>query len=139
TTIISGGGRGLGAQIAVAYAEADVNIAVCSRKEEAGEEMSDKLKGKGVVLLAYKVDVTNPVDIKHVVKQTKEHFGSIDILVNNSGATWGASVEEMPHDAWEKVMNVNINGTFYMSQEVGKVMIEQNSGKIINISSIAGF
>src|SRR5699024_10936432 len=84
-------------------------------------------------------DVTNPEDIKHVGRQTKEHIGSIDILVNNSGATWGASVEEMPHDAWEKGMNGNINGTFYVSQEVGIVMIEQNSGMIINISSIAGF
>src|SRR5699024_12513660 len=68
-----------------------------------------------------------------------EHFGSIDILVNNSGATWGATVEDTPHEAWKKVINVNVNGTFYMSQEVGKVMIEQKSGKIINISSIAGF
>src|SRR5699024_2341196 len=65
--------------------------------------------------------------------------GSIDILVNNSGATWGAPVEETPHDAWKKVMDVNINGTFYMSQEVGKVMIEQKSGNIINISYVRGF
>src|SRR5699024_9620691 len=133
------GGRGLGAQIAEAYAEAGANIVVCSRKVEACEEMSEKLNKKGVNSLAFKCDVTNVEDIKNVVKQTKNHFGSIDILVNNSGATWGAPVEETPHDAWKKVMDVNINGTFYMSQEVGKVMIEQKSGKIINISSVAGF
>src|SRR5690625_249791 len=77
--------------------------------------------------------------ITTVVNKTKVHIGSIDILVNNSGATWGVTVEDTTHEAWEKVINVIVNGTFYMSQEVGKVMIEQKSGKIINISSIAGF
>src|SRR5699024_8432393 len=94
TAIITGGRRGLGAQLAEAYAEASANIVVCSRIVEACEEISEKLKGKCVDSLAFKCDVTNPEDIKHVVKQTKEHFGSIDILVNNSGATWGAPVEE---------------------------------------------
>src|SRR5690625_5406084 len=139
TAIVTGGGRGLGAQIAEAYAEAGANVVVCSRKIEACEEMSEKLKKKGVDSLAFKCDVTKVEYIKNVVNKTKEHFGSIDILVNNSGATWGTTVEDTPHEAWEKVINVNVNGTFYMSQEVGKVMIEQKSGKIINISSIAGF
>src|SRR5690606_9972704 len=62
-----------------------------------------------------------------------------DILVNNSGATWGAPVEDMPLEAWQKVIDVNVTGTFLMSQAVGKQMIKQQSGKIINISSIAGF
>lgn len=139
TAIVTGGGRGLGAQIATAYAEAGANVVVCSRKLEPCEEMSQKLKGMGVDSLAFKCDVTNPGDVKNVVKGTVNHFGTIDILVNNSGATWGATVKDMPHEAWEKVMNVNINGTFFMSQEVGKVMIEQKHGKIINIASIAGF
>src|SRR5690625_36272 len=125
TAIVTGGGRGLGAQIAEAYAEAGANVVVCSRKIEACEEMSEKLKKKGVDSLAFKCDVTNAEDIKNVVNKTKEHFGSIDILVNNSGATWGATVEDTPHEASEKVINVNVNGTFYMSQEVEKVMIEQ--------------
>ncbi|MDV2888429.1 SDR family NAD(P)-dependent oxidoreductase, partial [Alkalihalophilus pseudofirmus] len=77
-------------------------------------------------------------DVKNVVEKTVETFGRIDILVNNSGATWGAPVEEMPLQAWQKVLNVNATGTFLMSQEVGKVMIEQKSGKIINIASVAG-
>ncbi|MDA3129950.1 SDR family oxidoreductase [Aliibacillus thermotolerans] len=140
TAIVTGGGRGLGAQIATAYAEAGANVVVCSRKLEPCEEMSKKLKAEfGVDSLAFSCDVTNIDDIKNVVKQTKDHFGSIDILVNNSGATWGADVVDMPLEAWEKVIDVNVTGTFLMSQEVGKVMIEQKQGKIINIASVAGF
>lgn len=140
TAIVTGGGRGLGAQIATAYAEAGANVVVCSRKLEPCEEMGKKLKAEfGVDSLAFSCDVTNIDDIKNVVKQTKDHFGSIDILVNNSGATWGADVVDMPLEAWEKVIDVNVTGTFLMSQEVGKVMIEQKQGKIINIASVAGF
>src|SRR5699024_10606526 len=106
-------------------------------KLEPCEEMSQKLKGMGVDSLAFQCDVTNIDEIKNVVRQTKDYFGTIDILVNNSGATWAAKVEEMPQEAWEKVMNVNVTGTFLMSQVVGKVMIKQKQGKIINISSTA--
>ncbi|HLS60500.1 MAG TPA: SDR family oxidoreductase [Virgibacillus sp.] len=139
TAIVTGGARGLGAQIAKGLAEAGANIVICSRKLAACEEMSHELKELGVDALAFECDVTNPADVKKVVSETQAHFGSIDILVNNSGATWGATVEDMPLEAWEKVMNVNVTGTFIMSQEVGKVMIEQQHGKIINIASTAGF
>jgi gluconate 5-dehydrogenase len=139
TAIVTGGGSGLGAQIALAYAEAGANVVICSRKLRACQEMSEILKEFGVDSMAIECDVTNPVDVKNVVEQTKKHFNTIDILVNNSGATWGAPVVEMPLDAWEKVMKVNVTGTFLMSQEVGKIMIEQRQGKIINIASVAGF
>jgi NAD(P)-dependent dehydrogenase (short-subunit alcohol dehydrogenase family) len=136
--IVTGGGRGLGQQIAEGFAEAGANVVVCSRKLEACQEVSDELKKIGVDSIALKCDVTNPEDIKNVVEKTLERFGRIDILVNNSGATWGALAEEMPLEAWNKVIDVNVTGTFLMSQAVGKVMIEQQSGKIINIASVAG-
>ncbi|WP_067726134.1 SDR family oxidoreductase [Oceanobacillus damuensis] len=140
TAIITGGGRGLGAQIAEAYAEAGANVVLCSRKVDACKEKSEELKNKyGVGALAFSCDVSNGEDVKKVVNKTVEHFGTVDILVNNSGATWGAPVTEMPFEAWEKVMNVNITGTYLMSLEAGKVMINQKSGKIINIASVAGF
>ncbi|GIN94077.1 gluconate 5-dehydrogenase [Siminovitchia terrae] len=139
TAIVTGGGRGLGAHIAEAYAEAGANVVVCSRDISACEEMSHKLKTYGVQSLAIECDVTNQEHIKNVVNETLENFGSIDILVNNSGSSWAAPVEEMPYEAWAKVIDVNVTGTFLMSQAVGKVMIEQNKGKIINIASIAGF
>ena len=136
--IVTGGGRGLGEQIAIGFAEAGANVVVCSRRIEACEEVSGKLKEIGVDSLALKCDITNPEDVKNVVEQTVERFGRIDILVNNSGASWGAPAEEMPLEAWQKVLNVNVTGTFLMSQAAGKVMLEQGSGKIINIASVAG-
>ncbi|HSJ37766.1 MAG TPA: SDR family oxidoreductase, partial [Planococcus sp. (in: firmicutes)] len=138
TAIVTGGGRGLGAQIAQGFAEAGANVVVCSRKLEACEETAEQLKGLGVKALALKCDVTNEQDVENVVLKTVEEFGTVDILVNNSGATWGAPAEQMPLEAWQKVMNVNVTGTFLMSRAVGQVMIKQKSGKIINISSVAG-
>ncbi|MGM0898978.1 MAG: SDR family oxidoreductase [Bacillota bacterium] len=138
TAIVTGGGRGLGAQIAEGFAEAGANVVLCSRKVEACQEIAKQLESKGVKTLALACDVTNPKDVKGVVEKTVEAFGTIDILVNNSGASWGAPVSEMPLEAWEKVMAVNVTGTFLMSQAVGEVMIPQNSGKIINIASVAG-
>jgi NAD(P)-dependent dehydrogenase (short-subunit alcohol dehydrogenase family) len=138
TAIVTGGGRGLGEQIAIGLAEAGANVVVCSRKVETCEEVSKKLEKLGVRSLALKCDVTNRDDVEAVVQTTVREFGQIDILVNNSGATWGTPVEDMPLEAWQKVIDVNVTGTFLMSQAVGKVMIEQRSGKIINIASVAG-
>lgn len=138
TAIVTGGGRGLGAQIAQGFAEAGANVVVCSRKLEACEETAGLLRELGVKALALKCDVTNEQDVENVVRRTVEEFGTVDILVNNSGATWGAPAEKMPLDAWQKVMNVNVTGTFLMSRAAGQVMIRQRSGKIINISSVAG-
>ncbi|MBU8905640.1 SDR family oxidoreductase [Desertibacillus haloalkaliphilus] len=138
TAIVTGGGRGLGEQIAASLAEAGANVVVCSRKLEACKEVSDRLIEKGIESLALQCDVTNPDQVNEVVEKTIDRFGKIDILFNNSGATWAAPVVEMPLEAWQKVLNVNATGTFLMSQAVGKVMIEQKSGKIINIASVAG-
>ncbi|WP_019241583.1 MULTISPECIES: SDR family oxidoreductase [Bacillus] len=136
--IITGGGRGLGQQIAEGLGEAGAKVVLCSRSMEACMEVAKELNDRGIEALALKCDVTEPVDVKEVVNKTLEHFGRIDILVNNSGASWGAPAEEMPLVAWEKVMNVNATGTFLMSKAVGNVMLEQQSGKIINIASVAG-
>ncbi|WP_082234465.1 SDR family oxidoreductase [Halobacillus massiliensis] len=136
--IVTGGGRGLGEQIAKGFAESGAHVVVCSRKLEPCQQVSEQLKKLGVDSLAFKCDVTKREDIQEVVDQTVAHFGRIDILVNNSGATWGAPVEEMPLEAWQKVFSVNVTGTFLMSQIAGKVMLEQGAGKIINIASVAG-
>ena len=141
TAIITGGGRGLGLQIAQAYAEAGIaNLVLCSRSVETCQQVADELGQQfDVKVLALKCDITNPEDVQNVVAKTVETFGTIDILVNNSGASWGERVEKMPKAAWDKVININVTGTFLMSQAVGTVMIKQKFGKIINIASIAGF
>lgn len=139
TAIVTGGGRGLGEQIAESLAEAGANVVVCSRKLEACKGVSDRLEKYGVQTLAIACDVTNPADVARVVDTTLERFGTIDILFNNSGVSWGTPTLEMPLDKWKMVLEVNVTGTFLMSQAVAKVMVENKSGKIINIASVAGF
>ncbi|MGM9925003.1 MAG: SDR family oxidoreductase [Bacillus sp. (in: firmicutes)] len=136
--IITGGGRGLGKQIAEGFAEAGAHVVLCSRNKAACEETAKMIRSTGVKTLALQCDVTDEQEVKRLVEQTLEKFGHIDILVNNSGASWGAPAEEMPLAAWQKVINVNATGTFLMSQAAGKAMLHQGYGKIINIASIAG-
>ncbi|AWG44274.1 gluconate 5-dehydrogenase (plasmid) [Priestia filamentosa] len=138
TAIVTGGGTGLGKQMAIALAEVGANVVVCSRKIEACQETSKQIRNIGTDSLALKCDVTNIKEIQNVVYETKKEFGNIDILINNSGTSWMAPFLEMPADKWDKVMEVNVKGVFLFSQEVGKVMKNQKSGKIINISSVAG-
>lgn len=139
TAIVTGGGRGLGEQIATGLAEAGAHVVLCSRKLAACQEVAEKLAATGVKTLALACDITHPPDVERVVAETMEAFGRIDILFNNSGSTWGAPATEMPLEAWKKVIDVNVTGTFLMSQAVGNVMMKQGFGKIINISSTAGF
>ncbi|MFJ7830392.1 SDR family oxidoreductase [Peribacillus sp. NPDC097197] len=138
TAIVTGGGRGLGKQIALALAMAGANIVIASRKLSVCEETCKYLHSMGTKALAIECDITNKSDIDSVVKETMDHFGSIDILVNNSGTSWSGPLEDIPEDKWEKVMNVNVTGTFLFSQAVAKIMMSQKSGKIINIASVSG-
>jgi gluconate 5-dehydrogenase len=137
--LITGGGRGLGRQMAKIFASSGCHIAVCSRKLDQCEEAARTLAGTfGIQAKGYACNIQNENDVKETVRQVLSDFGQIDILVNNSGATWGSAVEEMPLNAWEKVMNVNLTGMFLITKEVGRHMIERQSGKIINIGSVAG-
>ena len=139
TAIITGGGRGLGAQIAKGLAEAGANLVLCSRKIEACEEIASSLNDEyQIKTLALPCDITNPEEIHYVIKETINEFKTINILVNNSGASWGAPTLDMPLEAWNKVINTNLTGTFLMSQAVAKIMVKQKQGKIINIASVAG-
>jgi NAD(P)-dependent dehydrogenase (short-subunit alcohol dehydrogenase family) len=90
TAIITGGGRGLGGYMAEAISDAGANVVLCSRKIEPLEEMRQEIEARGGHALAFSCDVTEQEDVDRVVETTVETFGSVDILVNNSGATWGA-------------------------------------------------
>lgn len=138
TAIVTGGAIGLGRQMALGLAEAGADIVICSRKLEKCEEMAHQIDSLGVRALALRCDLTRGEEIDQVVKKTIEEFGRVDILVNNSGRTWGASVEELKIEDWKKVIDLNITGTFQFTQRVGREMIRQTGGKIINISSYAG-
>jgi NAD(P)-dependent dehydrogenase (short-subunit alcohol dehydrogenase family) len=136
--MISGGGDGIGRTMATGLAEAGSDIVVFSRRLEKCEEAAHEIEKCGVRALALQCDITRENDVDRVVSQAMKNFNKIDILVNNSGRTWGAAPEEMPYEAWQKVIDLNINGTFRCTQSVGKEMIKQNHGKIINITSYAG-
>ena len=138
TAIITGGGRGLGKQMATALAKAGANLVLCSRKVEACEAVCKELRPLGVQCLAIQCDVTKAADIQKVINATVNTFGSIDILVNNSGASWSAPVDDLPEEKWDYVMDVNAKGTFLFSQAAAKVMVLQGSGKIVNIASVLG-
>ena len=114
TAVVTGGGRGLGQYMAEALSDAGASVAVCSRKKEACEEVAQQIESRGGRALALACDVTEPEDVNRVVAAVEETFGGIDILVNNSGTTWGALPEEMPLEKFDKVMRVNVNGTFLM-------------------------
>jgi NAD(P)-dependent dehydrogenase (short-subunit alcohol dehydrogenase family) len=139
TAIVTGGGRGLGQWIAEALSDAGAQVALCSRKVEACEEVKREIEQRGGEALALACDVTQPEDVRRVVEATQASFGPIDILVNNSGATWGAPAEKMPLEKFQAVVDVNVTGTFLMSQAAGKSMIARGQGGvIINLASVAG-
>jgi gluconate 5-dehydrogenase len=136
--IVTGGGRGIGQKMAEGLAEAGAHIVLCSRKVERCQKAAQDMAKLGVKTLALPCDVKSSQEIQAVVDETLREFNRLDILVNNSGANWGASPEEYPLEAWQKVMDTNINGLFLFSQIAGRVMIRQKSGSIINIASVMG-
>ena len=136
--IVSGGSMGLGLQMAKGLAEMGANLVLCARNKERCEEAAESLRSLGGQALALGCDVKDKAAIEHVVEQTLEKFGRIDILINNAGMSWGAPVEDMTLEQWDKVLSTNLTGTFLFCQAVGKTMVAQRSGKIINIASVAG-
>lgn len=139
SAIVTGGGRGLGQHIALALADAGASVLVCSRKLEACEDVKRQIEERGGRALALACDVTSPDDVQRVTAAAVDAFGGVDILVNNSGATWGQRAEDMPAEKFVSVVNVNVTGTFLMSQAVGRAMIARGAGGVIvNIASIAG-
>ena len=139
TALVTGGGTGLGRIMAEALAEYGANIAVCSRNVTHGLETAEFVTARyGRRAKAYSCNVAVEKEVIETVERVIEDFGPIHILINNSGTTWGEKAEEMPYEAWRKVMDVNLGGTFLMSKYVGRQMIQNREGKIINIGSVAG-
>jgi gluconate 5-dehydrogenase len=139
TAIVTGGGSGIGRQMATGLAEAGANVVLCARKVERCEDAAAELEALGVRALAFACDVRDPDDVNAVVYQTRVEFDRIDILVNNAGTSWGASAEDHPLEGWQKVIDVNLTGVFLFAQAAGRAMIEEGGGKIVNIASVAAF
>jgi NAD(P)-dependent dehydrogenase (short-subunit alcohol dehydrogenase family) len=138
TAIVTGGGSGLGRQMAGALAEVGANLVLCARKAERCEQAASELSELGVRALALPCDVRMPDDVQAVVDRAVSELGSVDVLVNNAGTSWGAPAEDTPLEGWQKVVDVNLTGVFLFSQAAGRKMIENGDGSIVNIASVAG-
>jgi gluconate 5-dehydrogenase len=125
--------------MAEALVDAGAAVVICARNEERCSEVAERLSAAGGQAIGMRCDVRNREDIAAVIDRAQAETGRIDILVNNSGTTWGAPATEVPVEGWQKVIDVNLTGTFLFAQAVGRVMIGAGTGgSIINISSIAG-
>ena len=138
--LVTGGGRGLGEQIALGLAQAGASVALGSRDREACEEVARELaESHGVRTLALRLDVTSEEEVRAALDETELTLGPVDLLVNNAGTSWGAPAAEMPLEAWHRVMETNATGAFLCSREVGRRLIERAApGAILNIASVAG-
>ena len=139
TAIVTGGGSGIGRDMAQALAEAGANLVLCARKVERCEQAAEELTELGVKTLGLRCDVRDPEEVQRVIDRATEELGRIDILVNNAGTACGAPPEEVPLEGWQKVIDVNLTGVFLFAQAVGRTMIaDGRGGKIVNIASVAG-
>jgi NAD(P)-dependent dehydrogenase (short-subunit alcohol dehydrogenase family) len=119
--LVTGGGRGLGEQIASGLAEAGASVALASRNQEACAEVAAELAQRwGVKTLALRMDVTREDEVRAAFDAAERELGAVDLLVNNSGTSWGAPAAEMPLEAWQKVMETNVTGAFLCAREVGR-------------------
>lgn len=139
TAVITGGSMGLGAQCADALAEMGCNVVVAARKIERCEDLCNQLEKE------YKIqaqpaacDVSKIEDGEKLIDLAVDRFGSVDILINNAGTAWGANAMNFPLEGWQRVLDLNLTGTYYLTSAAARKMKEQGGGKIIFMSSTAG-
>src|SRR5512137_1886487 len=125
TAVVTGGSVGLGAQMAAGLAEAGAHVVVAARKIDRCIDMCGKLEKNGVRALAVACDVSKPEECQNLVDVTMKEFGALNILVNNAGISWIADSLTFPMDKWQRVFNLNVNGTFQLSVMAARVMKEQ--------------
>lgn len=139
TAIITGAGKGIGRAIATALAKEGVNLGLMARTASDLEALKESLsKEYGVSVYTATADVSSRYEVEAAVSKLKEELGRIDILINNAGIATFGTVAEMDPEEWERIIQVNLLGTYYVSRAVLPAMLDQNSGDIINISSTAG-
>lgn len=136
--LVTGAARGIGKAIALALAQAGASVVVVDLDQAGIQQVAREIEELGQQAKAIRADVSQRQEVQRLVSETAATFGKIDILVNNAGIIRRGKFIEHELQDWEKVLSVNLGGTFNCSQEVVPLMIKQESGKIINISSIAG-
>lgn len=138
--VVTGGAQGLGKAMAEAMADCGADIAVLDLNVDKAAETAKYIENKyNVKARAFQVNVADADACYKVVEKICKEWGHIDVLLNNAGICINEAAENVPLENWHKVIDINMNGVWYMSQAVGKIMIKQNHGNIINISSMSGF
>jgi NAD(P)-dependent dehydrogenase (short-subunit alcohol dehydrogenase family) len=136
--ILVGAGRGIGRTLALGLANAGADVVVCSRTKIELESLAGEIRSMGRKSLVQATDVTVLKDIEILAEAAKKEFGKIDILVNNSGTNFHEPALSVTEEHWDKVLDTNLKGLFFCSQIIGRIMVEQGRGKIVNIGSTFG-
>lgn len=138
--IVTGGGQGLGREMAFALAEAGADVVVVQRSVEVAEKTAVEIRQLGGDSFALKVDVSKPKDVQSMVDTVMEKYGKIDILINNAGIGGeGTPFLELTEEKWDMMMDIHLKGTFLCCQAVGREMVKAEKGSIVNMSSMSGF
>lgn len=130
--------RGIGRAIALAFARQGADVAICDIDLEGVERLAKEVREIGREALVYKVDVTQAVEIAEMIDDLNSRWGGVDILVNNAGITQRSTVIDMSEDDWDRVIAVNLKGTFLFTKALLPGMIAQKHGRIINMGSVSG-
>lgn len=138
SAIVTGAAGGIGAELAMALAKLGAKVAIVDMNEEKMAEVVEKINNAGGQAIAIKADVTNKKMVEEMAAQVNREFGKIDILVNGAGIAHLQDAVDFEEEIWDKVMAVNVKGTLLPCQAVGKYMLKQKSGRIVNISSVRG-
>jgi len=136
--LVTGASRGIGRAIVLAFAEAGADLALCARTEAALTRLAGECGARGRVALALPVDVAVAEQVQAAVDRVLDRFGRLDILVNNAGMTRDGLISRMRDEAWVDVLGTNLSGAFYFLRAASRIMMRQQSGKVINISSVVG-
>jgi NAD(P)-dependent dehydrogenase (short-subunit alcohol dehydrogenase family) len=134
--IVTGGGRGIGRAIALGLAQSGASVVVTSRTQKEIEGVAEEIRKTGGKALAVVTDLTVNEQLENLVNATVKEFGRIDILVNNAARSFLRSLMDLREDGWDKVFNTNVKAVWLLSRLVARRMIEQKSGRIINITTV---
>jgi 3-oxoacyl-[acyl-carrier protein] reductase len=139
TAIVTGASRGIGRSTALALAGEGANVVVnYASSSAAADAVVTEILAMGVGAIALKADVSQPEQVDQLVAETMAKFGTIDVLVNNAGITRDGLMLRMKLEDWQAVIDLNLTGVFLCTRAVSKIMLKQKSGRIINITSVAG-
>lgn len=136
--LITGSARGIGKSIALLFAKEGANPVIVDVDLEEANKFSQELNSQGGDTIALRADVSSLSSVQEMVAKVMQKYGRIDILINNAGITRDSLLIRMKEEDWDRVLSINLKGTFNCTQEVSKVMIKQRGGKIVNIASIIG-